>query len=148
MKIEIDNDVYHFLQSKAVAFQDTPNSVLRRLLIDKDNNIPTKSSSANALSLPKFSYSIPSALQQILELVFLIKVRNMARDEATSYIAKNRDIAYQSVIDKYCRQLSLTANEVDDMLRTNINKFKEAISKKHYKYSKFIDDFFVKYIIS
>ncbi len=33
MKIEIDNEVFEFLKSKAEAFVDTPNSVLRRLLL-------------------------------------------------------------------------------------------------------------------
>lgn len=33
MKIEIDNDVFEFLQKRAVPFVDNPNSVLRRLLL-------------------------------------------------------------------------------------------------------------------
>ena len=36
IKIEVDREVYDYLQSEAVPFTDTPNAVLRRLLL-KDN---------------------------------------------------------------------------------------------------------------
>ena len=37
MKIEIDNEVFNFLQTQASPFVDTPNSVLRRLLLGEKN---------------------------------------------------------------------------------------------------------------
>ena len=35
MKIEIDQEVCEFLQKNAIPFVDTPNSVLRKLLLGK-----------------------------------------------------------------------------------------------------------------
>ena len=32
MKIEVDNEIYEYLRKKAIPFEDTPNTVLRRLL--------------------------------------------------------------------------------------------------------------------
>ena len=37
MKIEIDNEVFAFLEKNAKPFVDTPNSVLRRLLLKKES---------------------------------------------------------------------------------------------------------------
>lgn len=43
MKVEIDNEVFNFLQRQASPFVDTPNSVLRRLLLGekRTKNVPT-----------------------------------------------------------------------------------------------------------
>ena len=41
MKIEIDDDVFEFLQKRAVPFVDSPNSILRRLLL-KDRAVKEK----------------------------------------------------------------------------------------------------------
>ena len=37
MKIEIDNEVFAFLEKNAKPFVDTPNTVLRRLLLKKES---------------------------------------------------------------------------------------------------------------
>jgi len=41
--IEVDSEVYAFLQAEAVPFVDDPNSVLRRLLLRRATNRPTES---------------------------------------------------------------------------------------------------------
>lgn len=40
-KIDIDQDVFEFLQKKAIPFVDTPNTVLKRLLKIGNINLPT-----------------------------------------------------------------------------------------------------------
>ncbi|MCH8536061.1 MAG: hypothetical protein LAT51_13405 [Flavobacteriaceae bacterium] len=36
-KIDVDDQVFSFLQKQAIPFEDTPNTVLRRLLFEKEN---------------------------------------------------------------------------------------------------------------
>ena len=84
-KIEVDEDVFEYLKGKAEAFVDTPNSVLRRELFRKANDVKV---TQKVLSrFPELPQGIPTALQHTLEVIFLVKERGMSRPEATNTVA-------------------------------------------------------------
>ena len=117
--IEIDDDVFRYLKKRAEPFEDTPNSVLRRELL-KNSRLPIGTGSplriADAGTADLFPIGTPVALQQILEVVLLIKSGTHKRNEATRIIAKKHNVAQQTVQDKYGRQLGMTADEFDRLL--------------------------------
>ncbi|MCP3682657.1 MAG: hypothetical protein GY861_08215 [bacterium] len=110
-KIEVDNDVYTYLESKAKGF-DTPNRVLRRELLGHND----ESSTTKVQSIPQFPVGTPKALEEILQVIYLIRVEDFTRSEATHSVAQHHGVATQTIIDKYTRQLGLTASEFDGLL--------------------------------
>ena len=143
-KIDIDEDVWGFLKKNAEPFEDTPNSVLKRLLfanLATTRGSQTISTSKDELhSLPA---GVPVALQQILEVTYLVKKQGYNRSEATNLVAEKRGIAPQTVIDKYCRQLNnKKAYEIDRLLEQNNSEFKSLVKRIFLKHHSVIDDFF------
>ena len=142
-KIEVDEVVWGLLKKQAEPFEDTPNSVLRRLLLAKSQ----KTISAQFLSsgngeTPVFPKGVPTALQQILEVAYLVVKLGYTRTEATNTVAKRREVAPQTVIDKYCRQLNKKAFEIDRLLEQDLDKFKAILKKYFPHHHDVIDDFF------
>ena len=131
-KIEVDEDIWGLLKRIAEPFEDTPNSVLKRLLFSnnavKQNFQPKSSGNGEVLSFPG---GVPAALQQILEVAYLVVKLGHTRPEATNIVAKRREVAPQTVIDKYCRQLNKKAFEIDRLLEQDLDKFR-AILKKYF----------------
>lgn len=117
-QIEIDEDVFEYLKRKAEPFIDTPNSVLRRELLNKETNrsLPAQAQSKIRINSNDFPIGTPIALQHILEVVRLVREGLYNRNEATSFIAKKYGIAPQTVQDKYGRQLGITASDFDRLL--------------------------------
>ena len=134
-KIEIDEEVYNFLKEKAEPFVDiNPNNVLRRLLLN--NSKTSKGDKPNVL--PEFPASVPHALAETLEMIFLVTKEGFNRVEATHKVADIRRISTQAVLDKYCRQLNKRAYQVDELLTpANLDKFKALLIRK-YPYHKAI----------
>ncbi|MBN1292661.1 MAG: hypothetical protein JXB48_12545 [Candidatus Latescibacteria bacterium] len=145
-KIEIDDDVWNCLKTHAIPFEDSPNTVLRKILLgdNNTNNSSPKTVGSNK-EMPIFPNDIPSALQQILEVVFLVKLKGLTRSKATNEIAKKRNIAPQTVIDKYCRQLNKKAHEIDRVLEFDLNQFKSILIDKFDIHKEYINEFFEKY---
>ena len=117
-KIEIDEKVWNYLKSKAEPFEDTPNTVLNQILFGDSaqsefTNKLTESESS-PLTLPG---GTPKALSQILEVIYEVRKFNRLRTEATNIVARRRGTAPQTIIDKYCRQLSKKAYEIDEFLQ-------------------------------
>lgn len=129
-QIEIDEEVMNYLKNFAEPFEDTPNSVLRRLLLQKNQN------SANLrigskIKLPEYPIGTSVALQQILEVIYLVKRYKYTRTSATNYVAKYRNTAPQTVFDKYCRQLDKKAHEIDYLFEdSNLNELKNLLENK------------------
>lgn len=119
-KIDIDDEVMQYLKKLADPFEDTtPNSVLRRELLKERRSInvaamPQKAKDNDTANL--FPIGTPVALQQILEVISLIKQGAYDRSGATHFIARKHNVAPQTVQDKYGRQLSLTAEQFDRLL--------------------------------
>ena len=65
--IEIDENLWSYLQKHAEPFVDTPNSVLKPILFDTSND---PSPTNHELKIPAVSIQgIPKSLAQILEVV-------------------------------------------------------------------------------
>ena len=135
--IDIDDDVMDILKQNGEAFVDTPNMVLRRLLgLDQK----TKFTNYDFPPAPEF---IPKALIQILEVIYLVYAEGISRNQATNFIAEKYSIYPQTVMDKYCRQLNMTSNELDKLLdNSNIGSLKHKINTKFGKYSVDVDQYF------
>lgn len=116
-KIEIDDEVWGFLKKLAEPFEDTPNSVLRRVLLTKPNKPLTEPiESVAETEILKFSKGIPKALSQFLEVIYRVRKMGQDRKEATRNVAKKEGVFYQTIIDKYCRQLGKKAFEIERLL--------------------------------
>lgn len=113
-QIEIDDEVMAILKDHAEAFVDTPNAVLRRLLLEDGTG--DGSGAASAVSVPEMATAVPKALEQILQVVRLVQTDELDRVEATHVVARHHSVAFQTVLDKYARQLGLAAQEFDDLL--------------------------------
>ncbi len=146
-KIDIDEDIWSFLKKHAEPFEDTPNTVLKRLLhvngtTAKARDVQTNVSAITKAEIPSFSNSAPAALQQILEVIFLVKKLGHTRTEATNLVAEKRGIAPQTVIDKYCRQLNKQAYEIDRLLEEDVEVTKMLLEKHFFKHRDIIHNFF------
>ena len=143
-KIEVDEKVWNFLKSKAEPLEDTPNSVLNRILFGTANQYDStpklKQTGNNELVLPP---GIPKALSQVLEVIYEVKKSNRSRTEATNIVARRRRTAPQTIIDKYCRQLSKKAYEIDRLLQEqDLSGFKLLLVNKFTNHKDVIDYFF------
>jgi len=117
--IEIDDDVFQYLKKMAEPFEDTPNSVLRRELLKIRRQVTGTvflTNTKDESDVDSFPIGTPIALQQILEVIRLVKRGTHGREDATRLIAKKRNVAPQTVQDKYGRQLGITAVEFDRLL--------------------------------
>jgi hypothetical protein len=125
------------LKQFAEPFVDTPNSVLRRLLIDEDDRDDVAPLSVIDIK------GVPKALSQILEVLYEIEVNGCSRVEATHKVAGKRGTAPQTVIDKYCRQLNKRAHEIDQLFdESGYAQFKKLLKQKFTSHSSIIDLYF------
>ena len=135
--IEIDEDVWGYLKKFAEPFVDTPNSVLRRLLLDDEERYDGASLSMIDIK------GVPKALSQIFEVLYEIEVNGCSRIEATHKVAQKRGTAPQTVIDKYCRQLNKRAYEIDQLFNEqDYVQFKKILKKKFVSHRNIIDLYF------
>ena len=135
--IEIDADVWDYLKQFAEPFVDTPNSVLRRLLLDEDDRDDVAPLSVIDIK------GVPKALSQIFEVLYEIEVNGCSRVEATHKVAEKRGTAPQTVIDKYCRQLNKRAHEIDRLFdEKGYATFKQLLKQKFTSHSSIIDLYF------
>ncbi len=143
--IEIDMEVFEFLKMQAEPFVDTPNDVLRRLLLS--GKLPSRVAQDNismepAHAPPPVPAGTPKALEQILQVIYLAHHQNISRPKATKMVAEIYGVAPQTVLDKYCRQLNLTALEFDKLLsETGLHTLKNKLRSKFHGYSGLIDNY-------
>lgn len=136
--IKIDNEVMEYLKKHAVPFEDTPNDAIRKLLDLNGNRqqpiVRIVNSTASGL---------PLALQQILEVYAYVRNTGCDRSTATNFVARQRRITPQTVIDKYARQLGKNTYEIDNLMRPeNIDDFKSLLIFHFPKFKKSIELFF------
>jgi hypothetical protein len=143
-KIEIDEKVWNYLKSKAEPFEDTPNSVLNRILLEEQVSDLHGVNGRTAVSAPpSFPDGAPKALAQILEVIHEVKKSGRSRREATNLVAQRRNTAPQTVIDKYCRQLGKRAYEIDRLLEDqNLGQLMALLEKKFVNHRELINSFF------
>jgi hypothetical protein len=143
-QIEIDDEVFTYLKVRAEPFVDTPNAVLRRELLDgrpgRKLQTPSQSNGEDATSAELLA-GAPHALQQIVEVTILVVKGGKDRAEATSLVARRLGVAQQTVLDKYCRQLGLSASQFDKLLaESGLIKLRGLLTAKFPRWSAVIDE--------
>lgn len=137
--IEIDEQVWDYLKQFAEPFVDTPNSVLRRLLLDAVDEIDQGEGWSPIMNIK----GVPKALSQIFEVLYEIEINNCSRIEATHRVARKRGTAPQTIIDKYCRQLNKRAHEIDQMLsEPSYSAFRQLLKEKFTSHHDIIEVYF------
>jgi negative regulator of replication initiation len=139
--IEIDENLWSYLQKHAEPFVDTPNSVLNRILFDTSN---APSPTNRELKIPAVSIQgIPKSLAQILEVIYEMKINDYSRTEATKRVAHKRGTSPQTITDKYCRQIGKKAHEIDQLLsEPGYEGFKKILESKFGAYRQVIESYF------
>jgi hypothetical protein len=137
-QIDIDDQVWNYLKQFAEPFVDTPNTVLRRLLLEEAEDA-TQEEPLATMDIR----GVPKALSQILEVLYEMEINNCSRTEATHRVAKKRGTAPQTVIDKYCRQLNKRAHEIDQMLsEPSYTEFRQLLKEKFTAHHGIIEIYF------
>jgi len=139
--IEIDENLWSYLQKHAEPFVDTPNSVLNRILFDTSN---ASSPTHHEFKIPAVSIQgIPKSLAQILEVVYEMEINGYSRTEATKRVAHKRGTSPQTITDKYCRQIGKKAHEIDQLLsEPGYEGFKKILESKFDAYQQVIESYF------
>ena len=139
--IEIDENLWSYLQKHAEPFIDTPNSVLNRILFET-SEVPSptnRESEVPAVSIQ----GIPKSLAQILEVVYEMEINGYSRTEATKRVAHKRGTSPQTITDKYCRQIGKKAHEIDQLLsEPGYEGFKKILESKFGAYQQVIESYF------
>jgi hypothetical protein len=138
--IEIDDTIWNHLKKFAEPFEDTPNSVLHKLLLGDD----AAARPEDAIPPTPFDIKgVPKALAQIFEVLYEVDMNGCSRIEATHRVAEKRGTAPQTVLDKYCRQLNKRAHEIDRLFEEpGYRHFKELLKEKFDPYRDVIDIYF------
>jgi len=140
--VEVDDEVFAFVQTHAEPLVDTFNSALRRILasgkttIGEGRTVPATSSGTGGEAY-QFPPGTPQALLQILEVVRLVHNGTDTRTGATKHVAKKLRVFPQTILDKYTRQLGLTANQFDRLLGSE--RCEELRHLLHSKFPEHVD---------
>lgn len=139
--IEVDDEVMSCLKRKAESFVDSPNSVLRRELLCKEMSARAPGLVRDNL-IPDLPAGTPAALMQVLQVVYLVKNSSRPRSDATHMVARKHGIAFQTVLDKYCRQLGLTAEQFDRLLdEKGLKRLSSLLKSRFRRHQKTVDEF-------
>jgi len=137
-QVEVDDEVFAFVKSHAEPLVDNFNSSLRRLLplttakLEKRRAAPATS----IATAPKFPGGTPQALRQIIEVALLVKGGTNTRQSATQVVAERHGVAPQTVLDKYARQLGLTAHKFDRLLeQPGLKELRQLLQSKFPQHS-------------
>lgn len=127
--IKVDDDVWRHLQAHAKPFEDTPTSVLRRLLLkgDSDRSGGNDTSKTEPLHL---SAALPQALRHILNVLFHVKECGQTRVDATKLVAEDQAVASQTIIAAYTRQIGLNTYEFDRLTETDMRAVEKRLCEK------------------
>ena len=124
--VEVDEEVFSLVKAEAEPLVDDFNSALRRLLpLESGGRKGASSSDGKGGSDIAEGWSrMPQALLQTLEVIRLVLGGAYSRTSATRFVAKQHGVHSQTVLDKYCRQLGLTAGEFDRFLDEDLEGLK------------------------
>lgn len=144
-QVEVDDEVFSYVQQHAEPLVDNFNTTIKRLLgltVKGPGSQPSLSKGQPTpipgLELPR---ETPQALRQILEVAYLVSKRGESRTDATRIVARTRHVAPQTVLDKYCRQLDLTAADFDRLLdEPQLTSLRTKLHRKFPEYSGVVDD--------
>lgn len=145
-QVEVDDDVFSFVKKQAEPLVDTFNTALRRLLPLGGPKTPQRAQNPKAgptnggTHLPSLPNGTPQALRQILEVAQLVRGGAYTRTGATQFVAKQHGVFPQTVLDKYCRQLDLTANQFDRLLeQENLADLRQVLRSKFPEHAEIVN---------
>lgn len=140
--VEVDDEVFSFVKAHAEPLVDTFNSSLRRLLpLGAMASDGGANAAREASLIPSFPTGTPEALRQILEVARLVCGGAYTRTAATQFVAKQHGVTPQTVLDKYGRQLQLTATQFDQLLeQKGLSDLQRILKLKFAAHSELIDD--------
>jgi hypothetical protein len=135
--IEVDDKIWEFLKKHAEPFEDTPNSVLTRLLFRQNED-------RNGNESPSIKVSgLPKSLAHVLEVISEIAINGFSRTQATRLVAERNNTVPTTIMDKYCRQLKLKAHDVDELLKEpDYSRFIGKLKEKFPEYNDVIETYF------
>jgi hypothetical protein len=146
-QVEVDDDIFQFVKAHAEPLVDTFNSALRRLLplsgagVAKHQVPEKEASSERTAGFPFVPQHLPQALRHILEVVRLVRGGAYTRTTATQYVARQYKVFPQTVLDKYCRQLNLTAAHFDRLLEEpDLSELRKKLKTKFPTHAQAIDE--------
>ena len=140
-KILVDDEIMEYLKNNAEPFVDTPNMVLRKLLLNFSNQYNMGKDVESYI--PSYPLGTPISLEQILSVIYLVHSDQFSRVQATKIVAHKHNVAVQTVMDKYSRQLGKNSQEIDGLLETNnLMVFKSLLTNKYPNYKKVIAGLF------
>ncbi len=147
--VQVDEEVFKYIKNHAEPLVDDFNSTLRRLfgldsISRKSNSVRSgdQVDTVPGMSLPR---DVPQALRQVLEVAFLVRRQGETRKDATRDVASMHNVAPQTVLDKYCRQLTLTANEFDRLLeQSGVGDLREKLFQRFPEYKDTIEEILLK----
>ena len=146
-QVEVDEEVFKYVKAHAEPLIDTFNSTLRRLLPITGPRRPSppvfeeKGKQLESGIIPQLPNRIPQALRHILEVVHLVLIGTYSRSSATHFLARHHNVAPQTIIDKYTRQLNLTAGEFDRFLeQPGLTDLRKNLISKFPDYSQLINE--------
>jgi hypothetical protein len=85
---------------------------------------------------------MPQALTQILEVVYEVVKMGRSRPDATTVVSKRRGTAPQTILDKYCRQLSMKAHDFDKLLaEPGLHSLTAILKDRFPRHQNYIDSF-------
>lgn len=143
--IEVDDEVYRYLQRRARAFVDTPNTVLRRELLGRPGRATSDHSASGSSELPDLPAmrpGTPKALQHILQVTRLTRQGPCSRPQATHLVAEKEGVTFQTVLDKYTRQLGVSAEEFDGLLEDDrLSDLKRTLRRRFERHREVIAEY-------
>ena len=141
-QVTVDEEVFTYVQQHAEPLVDDFNSTIRRLLGLSSQSVTQQSrqtpTAIPGLNLPR---GVPQSLRQIMEVAYLVYKQGESRTHATRTVARLHGVAPQTVQDKYCRQLNLTAAEFDRLLdEAQLTTLRGILHSKFSEYVSLIDE--------
>jgi len=91
----------------------------------------------DSLSVPT---GTPMALREILEVVHQVRTSSRRSSDATNHVARKFGVTPQTIIDKYTRQLGLTASQFDRLLdRDQLPQLKSLLKERFRAHGDVVD---------
>ena len=144
-QVNVDEEVFAYVKEHAEPLVDDFNSTIKRLLglPSAKRDRARQRSPGSASSIPGLSLrrEVPQALRQILEVAHLVSKQGVSRTDATRDVANSHRVTPQTVLDKYCRQLGLTASVFDQLLEDpDLAALRDLLRKKFHEHSQVIEN--------
>ncbi|HEV2098699.1 MAG TPA: hypothetical protein VGR45_07195 [Stellaceae bacterium] len=145
-KVEIDDEVLALVNRNAESLIGSLTAVLHILQATIAQRRPeAETDSPTGSGSYEVPFGTPQALRQILEIVWLVRRAGRTRREATREVAVKLGVAPQTVIDKYTRQLALTAPQFDRLLAAErSDELQMRLRSKFPEYGEVIDHAFAR----